>query len=138
MNDFEEALEHFINAEKLWEKVKLDNYENWIEDAQFRLFIYKTICKIKLNMNDTRDEVDLINNKLQLFAGDKDNKIDYLLLFEFYTLLEDKVNAKRFLEIAYNNIIDESKKLTSDDSRKLFLQNQAHNRKVVEEWEKVK
>ena len=53
-------------------------------------------------------------------------------------MLEDKVNAKRFLEIAYNNIIDESKKLTSDDSRKLFLQNQAHNRKVVEEWEKVK
>ena len=41
------------------------------------------------------------------------------------------------LRLIAHKIIERSKKLNSDSSRKLFLHNNSYNRKVIEEWEKV-
>ena len=141
MNQFDDALDYYNQSEKLLDQIKENNAEHWItgEDHSLNLFISKVICEIQLNKTDISEKIILINSKVKLIdINDEDTNYNYWQLFEFYTLLEDKVNAKRFLEIEYNNIIKESKKLTSDDSRKLFLHNQTNNRKVVEEWEKVK
>ena len=108
-------------------------------EQRFNHFIAKIICEIKLNKIDISEKIILINSKVKsIDMNDEDIYYDYWQLFELYTLLEDKVNAKRFLEIAYNYIIEESKKLNSDSSRKLYLHNNTYNRQIVEAWEKVK
>ena len=108
MNLFDDALEYYNQSEILYynEGISFEKYQT----THFNLFISKIICEFKLNKIDISENIILINSKVKsIDIKDKDNIYNYWQLFELYSLLEDKINAERFLEIAYNQIIKESK-----------------------------
>ena len=62
----------------------------------------------------------------------------YWSLYKINKIYSNNAKAMAYLDSTYYNLIKNSKKFTSDNDRQRYLHFDKYNKRIQEEWEKVK
>jgi len=126
----------------------------YLEDYDAAITSYKKCLKL---VKEQDDWIILVKSQLALtyalMGKNEDSQKYYSQTLTLYNLVDDKpfwtlfkVNqlynnnglAMAFLDSSYKRLINVSKRYTDESERQIYLNNDKHNLRIQEEWEKVK
>ena len=128
--DFNNASIHFKKSCDIYERLDAKNNYVWT-------LAWYILSNIKLGRIDQKDNIKLIHRKIDDgWLKDIDFPEVHYNLFRIYNELNNLIEAKSHLDLAYNKLIKQSERIKKEEFRKSFLQSRCHN-ELVNDWESL-
>jgi TolB-like protein len=128
--DFNNASMQLEKSCELWKQLDAKNNYVWT-------LSWSIISNLKLGTINQKDNIALLHSKIDDgWLEDIDFPEVHYNLFKIYSELNDYNKAKVHLDLGYNKLITQSKRIKKEEFRESFLQSRCHN-ELVRDWESL-